>query len=76
MAAAYVLMQLQRSTPQNVLQAIRNIAGVKHAHALAGPTDVIAFVEGADQAALLTTLGALRNLEGIANSDTRIAWEM
>jgi len=56
------------------LTALRGIAGVKQAHAVAGPTDCIAFVEAADQEALIAVVSAIRAVEGVASTDTRIAW--
>jgi hypothetical protein len=49
---------------------------VKTVHFLAGPTDVIAFVEAADQAALGESLGKIRGIKGVASTDTRIVWPM
>jgi DNA-binding Lrp family transcriptional regulator len=54
--------------------ALHAVAGVKTVHFVAGPTDVIVFVDAADQPALVETLGAIRAVKGVASTDTRIVW--
>jgi len=49
---------------------------VPPAQILRSPTDVIAFVEAADQAALGESLGKIRGIKGVASTDTRIVWPM
>ena len=38
----------------------------------AGPTDVIAFVDVADQAGMMDAIGKIRAVKGVASTDTRI----
>ncbi|NIS80484.1 MAG: hypothetical protein GTO14_09840 [Anaerolineales bacterium] len=71
MAAAYVFIQGKAEDPRPVVQALRGVSGVKQAHALAGPTDFVVYVEGADQAAIEETLLAIRKVGGVASTDTR-----
>ena len=56
--------------------ALHAVDGVKTVHFLAGPTDVIALVEAADQAALGESLGKIRGIKGVTSTDTRIVWPM
>jgi len=56
--------------------ALHAIAGVKSVHFVAGPTDVIVFADAADQAALSMLIGNIRQVKGVASSDTRIVMAM
>ena len=78
MMAAFVLIQITTTVGnmQDLHQALHAVAGVKTVHFLIGPTDAIAFVEVADQAALAQTLGKIRAVHGIANTDTRLVWSL
>ncbi len=78
MMAAFVFVQLAVSggweEMEALHQALHAVAGVKTVHFVAGPTDIILFVEGADQAAVADTLGKIRGVKGVAGTDTRIVW--
>ena len=78
MKAAFVFVQMAVSGGWGGMQklhgALHAIPGVKTVHFLAGPTDVILFVEGADQAALAETIGKVRGVKGVSSTDTRIVW--
>lgn len=80
MMAAFVFVQMAGSGGweeiDSLHEALHAVAGVKTVHFLAGPTDVIVFVEGADQAALADTLGLLRGVKGVGSTDTRIVWPL
>ncbi len=80
MMAAFVFVQMAGSGGWAEIDALHEalhaVAGVKTVHFLAGPTDVIVFVEGADQAALADTLGLLRGVKGVGSTDTRIVWPL
>ena len=70
---SYVLIQLAPGTTKSAAKAISKIKGVKMAHAVTGPFDVIAFVEVPD----LTTLSDLilakiQNIEGVQKTQTAI----
>jgi len=74
MMAAFILVQLAGSGTdvRGLHESLHAIAGVKTVHFVAGPTDVILFVEAADQMALMQTVGKIRSLNGVASTDTRI----
>jgi hypothetical protein len=75
MTAAYVFVQFgMAGDPVGTLSAIREISGVKQAHAVMGPVDVIAFVEVEDVTALAETIMAIRGVDGVSGNDTRLAW--
>jgi nitrate reductase NapAB chaperone NapD len=78
MMAAFIFIQIAVSGGLEDMRALHDalhaVDGVKTIHFLAGPTDVIAFVEAADQMALGETLGKIRGVKGVASTDTRIVW--
>ena len=70
---SYILIQLAPGTTKTAVEAISKIKGVKMAHAVTGPFDVIAFAEVPD----LTTLSDLilakiQNIEGVLKTQTAI----
>ena len=70
---SYILIQVAPGTTKTAADAISSIKGVKMAHAVTGPFDVIAFVEVPD----LTTLSDLilakiQNIEGVQKTQTAI----
>ena len=78
MMAAFVLIKLAISggwdEVRSIHQSLHTVAGVKTVHFVAGPTDAILFVEGADQSALGEALGKIRGVKGVASTDTRVVW--
>jgi nitrate reductase NapAB chaperone NapD len=80
MMAAFVFIQMAVPGGWDAIRALHvalhAVAGVKSVHFLAGPTDIIAFVEGADQKALAETLGKVREVKGVASTDTRMVWPL
>ena len=80
MMSAFVLIQIAVSAGQEDMRSLHDalhaVDGVKTVHFLVGPTDVIAFVEAADQEALGERLGKIRSVKGVASTDTRIVWPM
>jgi DNA-binding Lrp family transcriptional regulator len=74
MTTAYVFAQFAGGDFRETMSAIRAIEGVKQAHLMMGPTDIIAFVETADLDALGETVVAIRALDGVGSTDTRLAW--
>ncbi len=76
MMAAFIFIQVgelrDRAGVRALHDALHAIAGVQTVHFVAGPTDVVAFVEAADQAALMETVGKIRGTKGVASTDTRI----
>jgi len=59
--------------PAHVVRGLRKLSGVKQAHALFGPLDAIAYVEGDDLEALGEVIARFYSVEGVKGSDTRIA---
>jgi DNA-binding Lrp family transcriptional regulator len=80
MMAAFVFVQLGVTggwTDARALHdAMHAVGGVKTVHFVAGPTDIIAFVETADTSALMEAVGKIRGLDGVASTDTRIVLPM
>lgn len=73
MMSAYVKIQIGNATDmKGIHAALHAIPGVKSVHFLAGPTDVIAFVDVADQAGMMDAIGKIRAVKGVASTDTRI----
>jgi DNA-binding Lrp family transcriptional regulator len=73
MTSAFVMIQIGNATDmKSIHAALHAIPGVKSVHFLAGPTDVIAFVDVADQAGMMDAIGKIRAVKGVASTDTRI----
>jgi DNA-binding Lrp family transcriptional regulator len=70
---SYILIQLAPGTTKTATKAISKIKGVKMAHAVTGPFDVIAFVEVPDLTALSDLiLAKIQNIEGVQKTQTAI----
>ncbi|HSD50022.1 MAG TPA: Lrp/AsnC ligand binding domain-containing protein [Candidatus Methylomirabilis sp.] len=73
MASAYVLIE---AAPKRALTArakIARIAGVKSAHLVTGPYDIIAFVEGKDPGVIgKLVMSRLQAVEGVGKTITCI----
>ena len=78
MMSAFVFIQVGETGSWDEMRALHDalhaVTGVKTVHFLAGPTDVIVFVDAADQPSLAEALGAIRAVKGVASTDTRIVW--
>lgn len=78
MVAAFVLIKVTPdagwSDAAAMHGAMHAVPGVKTVHFVAGPTDIIAFVEVADQKAMMETIGKLRAIKGVFSTDSRIVW--
>ena len=76
MPAAYILMGVEAGKVGKALTAIKQVKGVKTAHAVAGPYDIIAYVE-AENLELLSqrVLLELHNVTGIRNTTTAIVFQ-
>jgi len=76
MVAAFVMIQMGTSAPWAdagaLHAALHAVPGVKTVHFLMGSTDVIAFVETADQKTLIETVGKIRGIKGVTGTDTRM----
>jgi hypothetical protein len=79
MMSAFVLIQMAASSggwtdARALHDALHAVTGVKTVHFLAGPTDIITFVEASDQKALMEAVGKIRAVKGVASTDTRVVW--
>jgi hypothetical protein len=74
MTNAYVFLQVSPESTFEGLPALREIEGVKQAHAIMGPIDGVAYIEVPDMEALAQTVMAIRAMGGVASTDTRLAW--
>lgn len=71
---AYVLISVTGEKATNVAKALNNIPGVKGAHAVTGPHDVIAFIEAVNLEALGDLiLGGVREVRGVNHTLTCVA---
>ena len=71
--ASYILMQLAPGTAKTAAEAISKIDGVKMAHAVTGPFDVIAFAEVQDLASLSDlVLAKIQSVDGVQKTQTAV----
>ena len=76
MAAAYVLMTVEAGKVGKALTGVKAIRGVKTAHAVAGPHDIIAFVEGDNLEQLgQRVLLEIHNLSGVRSTVTAVVFQ-
>ncbi len=76
MTSAYVFIQFATGDPVDTIKEIRSIPGVKQAHVVTGPADIIAFVEADNMIELEKSLLAIRKIAVVTSSDTRITWSI
>lgn len=80
MNSAFVFIQVAGLGDRNGARALHkklhDVGGVKTVHFVAGPTDVIVFIEAENEAALMEAIGSLRAIKGVASTDTRIVLSM
>jgi DNA-binding Lrp family transcriptional regulator len=70
---SYILMQLAPGTAKTAADAISKIEGVKMAHAVTGPFDVIAFAEVPDLATLSDlVLSRIQKVKGVEKTQTAV----
>jgi len=70
---SYILMQLSPGTAKTAAEQISKIQGVKMAHAVTGPFDVIAFAEVPDLTTLSDlVLARIQNIEGVEKTQTAV----
>jgi DNA-binding Lrp family transcriptional regulator len=73
MVSAYVLVSVEPGKNQDVVAALRSLEPVKQAHACWGQPDIFAFVEAADDQALVdTVLTTIQGFPGIRTTETHI----
>jgi len=70
---SYILMQLAPGTAKTAADAISKIDGVKMAHAVTGPFDVIAFAEVPDLTTLSDlVLSKIQKIKGVQKTQTAV----
>jgi DNA-binding Lrp family transcriptional regulator len=70
---SYVLVQLAPGNAGSIARAISKIHGVKMAHAVTGPFDVIAYVEVPDLEALSDlVLSRVQKVKGVEKTQTAV----
>jgi uncharacterized protein with GYD domain len=76
MMAAFVFVQLSaisgRDDLSRVHKEMHGLEGVKTVHLTAGPTDMIVFVEVADENAMMDTITKMHAVKGVGGTDTRM----
>ncbi len=71
--ASYILVQLGPGTAKTAAKVISKIEGVRMAHAVTGPFDIIAFVEVPDLATLSDlVLAKIQNVEGVEKTQNAV----
>jgi DNA-binding Lrp family transcriptional regulator len=76
MTSAYVLMNVESGKLGKALAGVKAIKGVKTAHTVAGPYDIIAFVEAENLEKLgQRVLLEMHNLSGVRNTVTAIIFQ-
>jgi len=71
--ASYILIELAPGTSKAAAEAISKIGGVKMAHAVTGPFDIIAFAEVPDLATLSDlVLAKIQSVEGVQKTQTAV----
>src|SRR5467141_1735348 len=70
---SYILVELSPGTAKKAAEAISKIEGVKMAHAVTGPFDVIAYAEVPDLTTLSDlVLAKLQNVKGVQKTQTDV----
>jgi DNA-binding Lrp family transcriptional regulator len=74
MVSAFIFAQVSGSGADvaAIHNALHAIGGVKTVHFVAGPIDIILYVETADPKSLMETVGKIRAVKGVSSTDTRI----
>ncbi len=70
---SYILVELSPGTAKKAAEAISKIEGVKMAHAVTGPFDVIAYAEVPDLTTLSDlVLAKIQNVKGVQKTQTAV----
>jgi DNA-binding Lrp family transcriptional regulator len=70
---SYILVELAPGTAKRAAEAISKIKGVKTAHAVTGPFDVIAYAEVPDLTALSDlVLAKIQSVKGVQKTQTAV----
>lgn len=74
--SAFVFLECVAGRSKDVAKLISGIPGVKLSHAVTGPHDVIAFVEGPDINALgITIISRIQAVSGVLRTTTNVVIE-
>ena len=74
---AYVLITAAIGKVRRVAEDLKKVRGVKSAHVVTGPYDVIAFVEAKDLTTLTdTVLNEIHRVKGVVDTSTAIVAEL
>lgn len=80
MVSAFVFVEVEEVEGSDDMRELHDtlhaVAGVKSVHFVAGPTDIIVFVDASDQPALMEAVAQIRAVKGVASTDTRIVFPM
>ena len=72
-SSAYVLVSVEPGMNQEVVAALRQVVGVRQAHACWGQPDIFAFVEVDDDAAMVdTVLVTIQAIPGVRTTETHL----
>jgi DNA-binding Lrp family transcriptional regulator len=70
-ASAYVLVNISGPQTKGAVGKIRKVKGVKSAHIVAGPFDLVVFVEGKSQEEIgELVISRIRKTQGVTNTVT------
>ena len=73
MVSAYVLVSVEPGKNEEVVSALRGVAGVTQAHACWGQPDIFAFVEVADEKALSEMVPTtIQSIPGVRATETHV----
>lgn len=73
---AFVFLECTAGRAKDVARQVASIPGVKLSHAVTGPHDVIAFVEGPDINALgVTIISKIQAVSGVLRTTTNVVVE-
>jgi DNA-binding Lrp family transcriptional regulator len=73
MVSAYVLVSVEPGKNQDVVAALRQVAGVTQAHACWGQPDIFAYIEVDDDRAMVdTVLVTIQTIPGVRTTETHL----
>jgi DNA-binding Lrp family transcriptional regulator len=71
---AYVMISVRAGRVRDILEAVTQLPGVRHADACWGLPDVFAYVDTEDEKSLnLLVLDQIQGLDGVERTETHIA---
>jgi len=70
---AYIFINCEPAKLWDIAEAVRNIKGVKMAHAVTGQFDVVAYAEFGDMNMLMDLIEKIQSLKGILRTQTAVA---